>query len=179
MTQRSRSQVPHIQRRSTSMIYFQSICWAIALTVGCLATSTIALADDQRELASPENLREKLEVLEELIETDRHECPYLTMRISPPLLEDGQKPGWVLVIFDVSVMGKAIREEIVDASVNEEYRRKALELIRTFRFVPRSVNGRSLEFNNWVERVDFLSDGAVPDPTWPNTNDYFNVECPS
>jgi TonB family protein len=160
------------------MIYFRSF-WLLGLTVGVLTLSAIGLASDQPEKDFPEHLRKKLGELKERIETYYHDCRYLTMRVSPSSLDAGEKPGWVLVLFDISPVGRVMDAEIVDSDLEEKYQQQALELVRTFRFRPKAVGNLGQEFENWVERVDFLPDGAVPDPAWPNPKDYFSVECAS
>lgn len=161
------------------MFCLQPMFWRMFVAIFSLPILLTANANSQAENAPPERLREMLAAAKEVLESDRYECPYLTMRVSPPPLENGRQPGWVLIIFDVSPGGKIVNEEIIDSSLDEKYQLEAIELIRSFRFVPRSLNGTAFKFENWVERVDFLPDEVAPNSSWPSPKQYFDVECDS
>ena len=142
-----------------------------------IVAQSSVVADDQDLTADPEIIQELLDTVGRLTRASWGECPYLGLRVRPPDVSDVDESGYVLVVFDVSTMGRAINAEVVASNLGNSRQTEALELVSLFRFWPVIREDEVLVYENWVERVDFLPEGAEPAPEWPGAESYMDERC--
>ena len=136
-----------------------------------------ALASDQDSIADPEIIQELLDTVGRLTRSSRGRCPYLGLRVRPQYVSDVDEAGYVLVVFDVSTIGRATNAEVVASNLDASRQAEALELVALFRFRPVVREGEVLVYKNWVERIDFLPEGSDPDSGWPEARSYMDARC--
>ena len=147
--------------------------------IGSLITcASVFLACKQEANVPPEQLQQNLDDFREFVQSDYYKCPYPVLRVNTEPLVAGVEPGWVLLVFDVSGAGAPLEIEVVESSLGAAFQVAAIEHTEeTLRFRPVAVGSVGKVFNNWFERVDFLPEGGVPKPSWPDPKTYFAVDC--
>jgi TonB family protein len=156
---------------------YQSSSLQIRIAALLIIAQPVGLGDDQDPPANPEVIQELLETVGRLTRSSWGECPYLGLRVRPSFVSDIDESGYVLVVFDVSKVGRAINAEVIESNVDKARQAEALELITLFRFRPVVREDEVLVYENWVERVDFPPEDAEPDPTWPQPERYMDERC--
>jgi len=149
------------------------------ILVAALSTvaQPIALASDQESIADPEIIQELLETVGRLTRSSWAECPYLGLRVRPQYVSNVEEAGYVLVVFDVSNIGRVTNAEVVASNLDASRQAEALDLVALFQFRPVVREGELLIYENWVERIDFLPEGAQPDSAWPEAESYMDARC--
>lgn len=138
----------------------------------------MCLACEREVDGSPEQVEQTLKEFKEIVESDSQKCPHPLLRVKTEPLAEWAEPGWALLVFDVSGVGMPIEIEVIESSLGDEFQLAAVEHIEeTLKFRPVKVGTITKVFHNWFERVDFVHQGSVPEPSWPDPMTYFAVNC--
>ena len=160
------------------MIWLQRNTGCQILVAATLFTAqSPALATDQDPTVDHELIQDLLDTIGRITRSSWGKCPYLGLRVRPPYVSDTDDSGYVLVVLDVSTTGRATNAEVVESNLGEGQQQEALELIKLFRFRPVIRDDAALIYENWVERIDFLPEGAEPNPAWPEAESYMKGRC--
>jgi TonB family protein len=152
-------------------------CLQACIAAALIIAQSVAIADEKDSPVSPEIIQELLETMGRVIRSSWGECPYLGLRVRPSAVSDTNESGFVLVVFDVSKVGRATNTEVIESNVDTARQAEALELVKLFRFRPVIREGEALVYENWVERVDFLLEDEEADRDWPQPESYMGTRC--
>ena len=143
---------------------------------GLLVNESVA----QTQEGPPERLLELLEKAELELAKDMALCPALIVRVSPerpPQVPGSEAVGWVLMSLTVTTTGQVEHPKVIQSSLDSGFEEPALEAVAQFKFRPWVIDNKPRPFTNWIERIDFLSEGDLPGEAWPNPKDYFAIKC--